>query len=202
MVLLVPINIFAKTQALNLENTLKDEKIEVQFSDYKETDDQVIIYLFRGAGCSHCHDFLEFLNDYANLHRELFKLRSFEVYNNPDNATLKKKIAEYFGDRIGGVPYIIIGDKTFYGFAKDGGSEIEEAIKEEYNKSERFDIFKVLEQNENNITTTVLTTKKNTASKTPITEIIVLVVVIVFVVLMSCSNLLFKQKKESNTESK
>ena len=31
-------------------------------SEYTENDKQVTIYLFRGLGCTHCKDFLEFLN--------------------------------------------------------------------------------------------------------------------------------------------
>jgi thiol-disulfide isomerase/thioredoxin len=47
----------------NLIETLQSEQIEVKLKDYKETDDQVTIYLFRGTGCGYCKAFLTFLNN-------------------------------------------------------------------------------------------------------------------------------------------
>ena len=49
-------------KTLNLDEALKEEKIDHDFSNYKETDDQAIIYLFRGKGCAYCKKFLTYLN--------------------------------------------------------------------------------------------------------------------------------------------
>ena len=48
---------------MNLIETLQSEEIEVKLKDYKETDDQVTVYLFRGTGCAYCRAFLTFLNN-------------------------------------------------------------------------------------------------------------------------------------------
>ncbi len=200
-VFLIPKYVFAQTQALDLINTLNEEKIEIMFDDYSENDNQVVVYLFRGAGCTHCYDFLQFLNAFAQDNGNLFKLRSFEVYDNQDNLALKKKIAEYFGDRAGGVPYIIIGNKTFYGFSDDDGEKIETAIKEEYNNSERFDVFKELNKVSNETATTTKNVKK-TNHKPSILTIIVFIIALLLIVMMILSNILFKNKKGSDNKSK
>ena len=37
---------------------LKAKEIELAYPDYKETDDQITIYMFRGTGCTYCRSFL------------------------------------------------------------------------------------------------------------------------------------------------
>lgn len=195
--LLFPVCIYAKPQALGLEDTLKDEGISIAFDGYSETEEQVIVYLFRGAGCIHCHDFLEFLNEFAKENGALFKLRSYEVYNNTDNNDLKKKIAEYFGDRAGGVPYIIIGDKTFYGYAKDDASTIEEAIKEAYQNSERYDVFEKMDNNVEPVIAIGSDNQDRQPKKSNKTfAIIILILMIIFCIPILFSNLIFRSKKK------
>jgi len=57
MVLIVlPTTAFAEEKTyttLNLDEALTEEEIDHDFSNYKETDDQVTIYLFRGRGCGY-----------------------------------------------------------------------------------------------------------------------------------------------------
>jgi len=54
---------FSSYKTMNLDEALTQEKISHDFSKYKETDDQVVIYLFRGNGCGFCRNFLTFLNN-------------------------------------------------------------------------------------------------------------------------------------------
>lgn len=147
----------AQTQVLNLDDTLEIEEIEKQYSNYKETDEQVSIYLFRGEGCSHCRDFLEYLNSIAEENGYLFKLRSFEVYNNEDNLKTKNKIAQFFGDSASGVPYIVIGKDTFYGFGKKDGDKILSSIKKEYASKTKYDVFDKMEYKNDKKTSPYLT---------------------------------------------
>ena len=56
VVALLPTKVFAKSfiddyQTMNFVDTLKAEEMEIETKDYKETDDQAIIYMFRGQGC-------------------------------------------------------------------------------------------------------------------------------------------------------
>ena len=69
-------------KTLNLDEALKEEEIDHDFSNYQETDDQAIIYLFRGKGCAYCKKFLTYLNsivdDYGNKIGYTFKLNSMD----------------------------------------------------------------------------------------------------------------------------
>lgn len=127
---------------LNLEEALKDDEIDYELNNYKETKDQINIYLFRGKGCGYCKLFLEYVaNDLVNKYGNYFKLVSFEVWYDEDNRELMNQVADFMGDSVTGVPYIIIGDQTFLGYSSDYNSSIESAITSLYNSKNRYDVF-------------------------------------------------------------
>lgn len=130
-----------KYETLNLKETLAQESIKEEFKDYKETDDQITIYMFRGNGCGYCQRFLKFLNGITNEYGKYFKLVSFEVWNNADNSELLGRISDFMEVEAGGVPYIIIGNQVFPGYAETYDDGIKAAITELYNAEEKFDVF-------------------------------------------------------------
>lgn len=132
----------------NFKDTLAAESIELKNKDYKETDDQITIYMFRGQGCSHCKSFLEFLSSISNEYGKYFKLVSFEVWENEENNTLFNKVATTTGEEAGGVPYIIIGETVYPGYIPDWDDAIKTSIKTEYDKKES-DRVDILEKTEN-----------------------------------------------------
>lgn len=134
-------NTYAETEATDLEETLKAENIKLS-GDYKENDKQVTLYLFRGEGCSHCQELLEYLNSIVKKHGDKFKLRAYEVWNNEDNNELKEKAAKELEVEADGVPFLIIGENTFIGFGEDDKEKIVDAINKEYKKSsdERYNL--------------------------------------------------------------
>jgi len=136
-------NVYAKTEALDLKKTLEAEDIKLK-GDYSESDNQVVIYLFRGQGCSHCKDFLEYLNGIVEKQGKMFKLRSYEVWNNSDNNELKEKVVETLKIDATGVPLIVVGNDSFYGFDDSTPKKLEKALESEYKKkkSERYDVIK------------------------------------------------------------
>ena len=144
---IIPVKAFAKEQykTLNLEETLAEEGIEKKFTDYKETDDQVIIYLFRGKGCAYCRKFLEFLNGITDEYGKYFKLVSFESWYNEENSNLLGEISTFMGEQASGVPYIIIGDKVFGGYTESYDESIKTAIKTLYDSKDRYDAFEEYE---------------------------------------------------------
>ena len=75
-------------KTLNLDEALTEEEIEHDFSNYKESDKQVTIYLFRGKGCAYCRAFLTHLNDIVDDMGKYFKVVSL-IDCNP-NSTVKK----------------------------------------------------------------------------------------------------------------
>jgi hypothetical protein len=58
-----------------------------------------------------------------------------------------QKVAEARGETAEGVPYIIVGNKSWNGFAEDYADEILAQIKSEFetNVDERYDIIKLME---------------------------------------------------------
>ena len=121
---------------LNYRDTLKAEEMEEQFTDYKETDDQITIYLFRGQGCGYCRAFLTYMNSITEEYGKYFKMVTFEVWNDDQNWDLMTDVSNFMNNPAGGVPYIIIGDKVIPGYNERYNDTIKNAIVSEYNKDE------------------------------------------------------------------
>ena len=130
-----------KYNTLNFKEILAQEQIKEEFKDYSETDDQITIYLFRGNGCGYCQRFLKFMNGITTEYGKYFKVVGFEVWNDQANSELLGKIADFLGEDAGGVPYIIIGDKVFPGYAESYDEGIKSAIKSLYDSKDRYDVF-------------------------------------------------------------
>lgn len=151
VLMLVPTLVFAKEDFLedyntkNLKETLKEEEIELKYKGYKENKKQIPIYVFRGSGCQYCNGFLNFLNDNAEEYGKYFKLVSFEVWSDAKNADLLTEVSEFLEQPAGGVPYIIIGNQVFPGYAKEYEDAIKKAIKDEYDSKNKYDVFEELE---------------------------------------------------------
>ena len=127
---------------LNLDEALTEEEIEHDFSNYKENDDQITIYMFRGKGCGYCKKFLTYINSIVDDYGKYFKVQTYEVWYDKDNAELMKDVAEFLGEKAEGVPFIIIGDKTFNGYTESYNEDIKAAIKKLYDtkKKDRYDV--------------------------------------------------------------
>lgn len=88
-------------------------------------------YFFYGDSCPHCGKESEYLSnvliiDYPNL-----QIYEYEIYKNSENIILLQKIAEKLGLKVDGVPFLIIGDQHFVGYADGISPEmIEERVKE------------------------------------------------------------------------
>ena len=128
-------------KTMNLTEILTEEGIEVKYKDYKETDDQVTIYLFRGNGCGYCRAFLTFLNDNLEELGKYIKVVGFEVWYDEANSDLLSKVSAFLGTNAGGVPYIIIGDQVFPGYASSYDEGIRAAITSLYDSKDRYDVF-------------------------------------------------------------
>ena len=103
---------------MNLVDTLKAEGMEIENKNYKETNDQAIVYMFRGQGCGYCRKFLTFINSISKEYGKYFKLISFEVWNDSQNSALFNRMSSVTGVPTEGVPYVIIGSKVFDGYAE------------------------------------------------------------------------------------
>jgi len=147
--MLIPFGVKAASQkydTLNLKEALTEEKIEFNLKDYKETDDQITIYLFRGNGCSYCRSFLEFLNSIVPEYGKYFKVVSYETWYNEANYKFMLEVSSFLGQPASGVPYIIIGDQVFPGYASSFDEKIKKAIVDLYNSKDRYDVMEEMEK--------------------------------------------------------
>lgn len=103
---------------------------------------KVNVYFFRGEGCSHCAEAEEFFKSIEAEYGKYYNLVDYEVWYNQDNSSLMEKVAKVRGEEAGGVPYIIIGDKSWNGYASDYADSIKKKIKEVYTQkpSDRYDV--------------------------------------------------------------
>lgn len=111
-----------------------------------EAKEPVTIYFFKGETCSYCaaaKTFFTSLEDDSE-YKDMFVLKEFEIWNNKKNAELANKVAEKMGDTLNGVPYIIIGDKTWNGYTSSYGDAFKEQIKKVYNDDSYTDTLKDL----------------------------------------------------------
>ena len=129
---------------LNLDEALTEEEIEHDFSNYEENDDQITIYMFRGKGCGYCKKFLTYINSIVDEYGKYFKVQTYEVWYDKDNAELMKEVAGFLNESAEGVPFVIIGDKTFNGYTESYNEDIKDAIKKLYDtkKEDRYDVMK------------------------------------------------------------
>ena len=156
VVAVLPFKVFAASflddyNTMNFKDTLAAESIELENKDYQENDKQAIIYMFRGSGCGYCKAFLNFLNSISKEYGQYFRLVSFEVWNDQKNSGLLNKVPLVTNEAAGGVPYIIIGEKVFAGYASSYDEDIKKAIMAQYNDPS-YDVMEKLDERLNGST--------------------------------------------------
>lgn len=139
-------------------------------------DNKVNVYFFRGEGCSHCAEAEEFFDSIEKEYGQYFNLVDYETWYNSDNASLLEKVAEARGEDVQGVPYIIIGDKSWSGYSSDFDDDIKSAIKSVYDTSsdQRYDIMQLVDTGTTN-------SGSSSSSETSSSDAVILVAIIVIV---------------------
>lgn len=103
-------------------------------------DDKITIYFFHGDGCPHCAEEHDKLNELLITYGNYIEINDYEVWHNSFNNSLMLKAKDKFSVTQAGVPFTVIGDKSFIGYNGTVGREIEEAIQyylgQEINNSE------------------------------------------------------------------
>ncbi|MFA5777668.1 MAG: hypothetical protein WC906_04480 [Parcubacteria group bacterium] len=84
--------------------------------------ENIKVYLFYGNGCPHCAKEMQFLQEMQEIYPNL-EIRSFEIYHSKENALLLQKIGKSMDADVSGVPFSVIGDKYFVGYAENITSE-------------------------------------------------------------------------------
>ena len=120
-------------------------------AETEETPSKVNVYLFRGEGCPHCEEMLEFFDSIEEEFGQYYTMNTYEVWYNQDNANLMQDVADKLGVSATGVPFLVIGDQTWNGYASSYDAEIEAKILSEYNSDSRYDVMTAEEPKANNV---------------------------------------------------
>jgi len=109
-----------------------DNDTELNVTLEEKINGRVVVYLFRGEGCSHCSEAEEWLDSIKDEYGNMFIVKDYEVWYNKDNAELMENVADSRGEDVRGVPYIIIGKKSWNGFTSLYEDEMLSEIKRVY----------------------------------------------------------------------
>ena len=144
--LMAPFSVLADGVTENKKESETSENAD-NSSDSEEKKEKVNVYFFHGDGCPHCADAKDFFDSIEDEYGHLFELVSYETWKNADNADLLEQVGEVRDEEITGVPYILIGNKSFSGYRSDFNDDIIEAIENEYEveSSKRYDIMDFLD---------------------------------------------------------
>ena len=135
-------------------------------------DQRVAVYFFHGATCPHCQEAREWFESISEEYGYKYKLVEYEVWNDADNAALMQKVSDSRGDNATGVPYIIIGDKSWIGFSEETmASEILAQIDTEYETAvaDRYDVLQAVGEG---------TTEVEEAKSNDVVALIIILVVV------------------------
>lgn len=90
-------------------------------TNIKAEENLVNLYLFYSNTCPHCEAEMELLDelqeDYDNL-----KIYKYEI-SEDENSLLLNKVSEMFDINVTGVPFTIIGEKTFFGYSEENSKK-------------------------------------------------------------------------------
>lgn len=135
-------------QEENKQNQIsKNTQTNIEFSkmtekDIKSSKNKVNVYVFWGDGCPHCKHLAQFFDSNKSELKDKMNLYTFEVWKDSTNLKFMKDFGKFLGETPQGVPYMIIGNKTFSGFAESDEKtkdEIINLIKQGYQNSSKID---------------------------------------------------------------
>jgi len=146
-------NMNANAQSKYVSETLKEacetEGLTCNFKEREYDESLPNIYVFRGNGCGYCKRLLSFLASIMDEYGKYANVVVFEVGKNKTNWALYEKVGASFGKEVSGYPYMVIGEKTFDGYATSYDEDIKSAIKNLYDSKEKKDfVAQFLEEKE------------------------------------------------------
>ena len=112
----------------------------VYFFVFNTKKEKINVYLFWGNGCPHCENAKEYFNSIEDEYGKYYNLIEYEVWYERDNYNLMVKVSEELEANGSGVPFIVIGDEYFRGYAASINEKIQEAIVSQYENSNYVDI--------------------------------------------------------------
>lgn len=127
-------NISNNNQSSENNSISEENKIltDVNLENVVKEDNKVNIYFFWGNGCPHCAEEFEYFESIKEKYGNHYNLYTFETWYNEENAKLIYTFADAMGDKVTGVPYTIIGDKSFTGFGEKTKNDLISSIESQY----------------------------------------------------------------------
>lgn len=119
------------------DTDLENENIEL--GNVVREENKVNIYFFWGNGCPHCEVEIEFFDSIEKEYGKYYNLYKFETWYDEENAKIFNIFTNAMGDNANGVPYTIIGEKSFSGFNESFKEEFIKAIEEQYKNN--YDVY-------------------------------------------------------------
>ena len=122
----------------------------IPFSVYAK--EKVNIYVFEGSTCPHCAELKTFLQELQkdDNYKEKFSVNEYEIWHNSSNNELALKVAEAMGDTFDGVPYYVIGNRSFSGFKDSDKETIKKQIDTLYEEGYRDSIKDIISEHDSN----------------------------------------------------
>lgn len=97
--------------------------------DKKIEEGKVNIYFFHRTSCPHCKKENKFLDEIEAKYKNI-NIYRYEVSSSSENSKYLKEVKTLFKEKSNGVPYTVIGDKTFLGYNEYVGDKIEKTIQD------------------------------------------------------------------------
>lgn len=141
------------------------------------------VYIFKGATCGYCKKALAFFQELVNdkNYADKFDLIEYEVWNNTENSKLGKAVAEELDEEMDGVPYIVIGDKTFSGYTSSYDDQIKAAIDEFYEDDDAVSVVETVRNSGEHFNVTPEYTLEKKEEKGNADAIIAVVIIVIAV---------------------
>ena len=99
--------------------------------EVEEQEGKINLYFFFGDGCPHCAREETFLKELEKTYGDYVNIYMYETWYNEDNLLLMYKAKALMLDQVNqAVPYTIVGNQSYIGYADSVGDKIENDIKE------------------------------------------------------------------------
>lgn len=142
-----------------------------------ECKNKINVYIFHRDYCGFCKAAILYFSSIEEEYKDCFELKKYEV-GDSDNAELMNKVANYFGDDVSGVPYIVIGEKTFKGYEESMDDSLISTIVSSSNNKDYIDVIEKVQKTP---------VKKSSPKDTVISVAIITVIIGGFVALLVTS---------------
>ena len=162
------------------DSKTKEAKNETKVEKKVSCDKKITVHLFWGNGCPHCEAAIKYFDSLKNEYGECFELEKYETWYDKEGKTLLENVADYLGEDVGGVPYIVIGEDTFSGYSSELNEKIEKAITSNANDGDYVDVVEKVKNGETS-------SKHSSVSDTIVTVVILLVAVVGIAALIKTS---------------